>query len=62
MDFKIPAKMSLKFFGIELNEMRFKNVVYLYELAVKHIDRLDHLKLEDIEENIEVVIEFAQKV
>jgi hypothetical protein len=37
-------------------------VIYLYELSSRHIKRMDHLKLDQIEENIGVVIEFVQTV
>lgn len=34
----------------------------MYKLAVKHIESLDHLKLEQINEKIDVVIDFVQCV
>jgi alanyl-tRNA synthetase len=49
-------------FGRDMKRLRLKNVVYLYRLAKEHLSRMDHLKLEEVEENIGVVIEFVQKV
>jgi len=42
--------------------LKIKNVIYLYRLAQKHIGRMDHFKLEEISEKIEIVIEFVQTV
>jgi hypothetical protein len=29
----------------ELEAFRYKNVIYLYQLAINHIERMDHLRL-----------------
>lgn len=40
----------------ELDVFKYKNTIFLYWLGMKHIQRLDHLKLEEIKEKIDVVI------
>ena len=45
-----------------MEELKYKNVIFLYDLAEMHIKRLDHLTLEQIKENIGVAIEFVKKV
>ena len=40
----------------ELEKFRYLKVIYLYELAANHIKSLDHLKLDQINEKIDVVI------
>lgn len=46
----------------ELDAFKYKNTIFLYWLGMKHIQRLDHLKLEEIKEKIDVVIEYVQQV
>ena len=43
-------------------KLKVRNIVYLYELSINHVKKMDHLKLQQIDEDIDVVIEFIQAV
>ena len=45
-----------------MDAFKYKNTIFMYWLGMKHIQRLDHLKLEEIKEKIDVVIEYVQQV
>jgi len=52
----INNNANLEQFKEEVFKFKYKNVIFLYELSIRHIKRMDHLILDQIEENIGLVI------
>lgn len=59
--FDVPQLNDAAKLKLDLRILKLKNVIYLYRLARKHIERMDHIKIDEISENIDVVIEFVQQ-
>lgn len=49
-------KLYLTLPNEDRSSLRYEKVVFLYSLAKMHIERMDHLKLEEIAEDIGTTI------
>lgn len=45
-----------------LEPFKYRNVVDLYWFSMEHLERIDHLKLDEVTERIDVVIDFVKLV